>query len=728
MTAKRNRKKRRASNVSDPGNLFRSLASAIASPQVSKPPILNRLLYILGHFASTQPVNWENCDIASHQWSIKLSGDQVELINFEDVCNLSHVLFTELDRSFENLFSTLFKQNAETCPTFATTEESIGLANLFLRCCMKMVTLLMPKQELVLEKGRTLLSILSRLIRSTNGDCSFVTTHERPLDPRRTFLWEGLEVFMDEILVNKSIRDLLFLVDSAFSSCRLFSKHDRAGVVEMVSAHFIISTSDEKMCVERLYWQQENAYRTPQISLCAAVSLLQNPVISSAPRMIQAYVVLLASDAIGVSAPPCVKELELQLIDRYIDAFEKSVGLYTSHMWKGENASSGKVCVSTSSSRKDVEHLLCRLTLEKVDHLTVKLKESWSAHQSNNAKRENCELVAYSVAYAKASLCVFDSSCSETMLSQTFSILGCVILRASSDDVMDSVLQKYNSSSMEDLYLLASTVKLMSCSMLQAIQVLRNWNSHGSEAVGDVRACKEYKAMMDVVQRFEQFSVHLPGQSFLWDKMKSHTNRHVKSKWMVMHFSGLLSVSYALKLDYLIKGSIFGMVVSLYLFVLEGGDLEALWDSVFLSENPSSSTPSSGSKDSEASGKTEKTTVDRKLSGAVALKFQKLRTLYLGKVSGAKDPENGSDSGIGIEEESCNGEKFLWCMAGKGNLRSSDVEELADFIACEPGKDYSDWLKGRERFRQQRWKLDKIALQRWNKKQKAWRENKRKSC
>lgn len=128
----------------------------------------------------------------------------MELINFEDVCNLSHVLFTELDRCFENLFSTLFKHNAETCPTFATTEESIGLAILFLRCCLKIMTLLMPNQEVVLEKGKTLLSILSRLIRSTNGDCSFVISHDEPLDPRYTFLWEGLEVNFDKFVDNCS--------------------------------------------------------------------------------------------------------------------------------------------------------------------------------------------------------------------------------------------------------------------------------------------------------------------------------------------------------------------------------------------------------------------------------------------------------------------------------------------------------------------------------------------
>lgn len=96
------------------------------------------------------------------------------------------------------------------------------------------------------------------------------------------------------------------------------------------------------------------------------------------------------------------------------------------------------------------------------------------------------------------------------------------------------------------------------------------------------------------------------------------------------------------------------------------------------------------------------------------------------KLSGAKDAENGSDSGVGVEEKSCNGEKYLWLLGEKGDMKSSDVEDLADFIVCEPGKDYSDWLKGRERFRSQKWKCGKTALQRWKKKQKAWRENKRK--
>ena len=398
--------------------------------------------------------------------------------------------------------------------------------------------------------------------------------------------------------MNKSIRDLLFRVDPAFSSCILFSKHDMAGVLEMVSAHFILSVSDKKlneMYVERLYWKQVSPVRPPQLTMSAATSLLLAPAMFSAPRMIHAYVVLLVSDAIGIC---CVKGLDLQLFDRCIDAFDKSVVLYTRYTCKDENDPSGRFGVSTSSSRMRTTHLLLPSTLEKVNEVTVKLKDSWGSYHSSNARRENDELVACSVAYAKETLSVFDSSYSENTLSQILSVLGCAILRASSDDVMDSVLQKYSASSVEDLYLLASILKLMSCSTLQVIRVLRHYRS---EDVGDVRSCKEYKSMMDVVQRFEKFSVHLPGQSFLHDRMESHPHVHLKSKWMLMHFSGLLSVSFALKLDFLMKGSIFGLVVSLYLFILEGGDLESLVHS----ESPSPSIPS---KDLEASGEAEEVT------------------------------------------------------------------------------------------------------------------------
>ncbi|XP_010520917.1 PREDICTED: uncharacterized protein LOC104799928 isoform X2 [Tarenaya hassleriana] len=639
MAAKRRKKKRQTSKVSNRGDetpsLFRSLALAIASSQVSQKLVLKSLQYLLVHLSLNQPTCWDQCDAISHSLS---NGEEVKL-KFEDVHFLSDVLFTELNKRYEQPFSTLCKNNEEPSVTHMNPQESIEEATLLLRCCMNTMRLLISNQEVALEKAKALLAILRRLIsaepRAWNGDKSFVFTRSvscgytknddgpgtsiagdfvssmyfsGPSDPCHSFLCTGLEVFADEILVNKTIRDLLLLVDSAFSSNRLFSTHSfgwfgLASVLEVISSHFVLSFSDEKMTkvfIDRLYLKHLNEFRTSQISLSAAISLLRNPVMLSAPRIFHAYVVLLVKDAIGINVSSCVKGLDLQLIGWYLHAFESSVVLYTRHMCNfdkggngiGGSASSGKPRVSESNTQVAFEYLLLPSTLEKVNYVMMKLNDSWDSYLSNIFNRKKTELVASSFAYAKESVYVFGDSCSEVMLSQILSILGCLILRACSDDVMDFVLQKGYETSTQDLYLLGSSLKLMSCSMLQAILCLKDGrNRLSSKATEGFQAEKEYKAMMDIVQRFEQFSVSLPSQRFLHDTMERDVLRHVKSKWMLIHFSGLLSMSYAHKLDFLMKDSIFAMVVSLYLFILEEGDLHALRGSIGGSESSPSVSP-----------------------------------------------------------------------------------------------------------------------------------------
>ena len=54
-----------------------------------------------------------------------------------------------------------------------------------------------------------------------------------------------------------------------------------------------------------------------------------------------------------------------------------------------------------------------------------------------------------------------------------------------------------------------------------------------------------------------------------------------------------------------------------------------------------------------------------------------------------------------IEEnkgETCNGEVLLMCIL-EGSQNSSTVADLTNFIECKQGKDYYDWLRGREIFR-----------------------------
>lgn len=73
-------------------------------------------------------------------------------------------------------------------------------------------------------------------------------------------------------------------------------------------------------------------------------------------------------------------------------------------------------------------------------------------------------------------------------------------------------------------------------------------------------------------------------------------------------------------------------------------------------------------------------------------------------------------------EETTNGKIFLKCRLGRSE-RVPDFDDLADFIECKQGKDYSSWLKHRQQYRML--KCDKMALLRWKRKKKSWKVMKR---
>ena len=73
------------------------------------------------------------------------------------------------------------------------------------------------------------------------------------------------------------------------------------------------------------------------------------------------------------------------------------------------------------------------------------------------------------------------------------------------------------------------------------------------------------------------------------------------------------------------------------------------------------------------------------------------------------------------KSEECNKKAFLKCVLG--STKTSDYDDLVNFIECEPGKDYSRWLKKRERYR--RWRNQKIAVLRLKKKISAFQRLKK---
>lgn len=385
-----------------------------------------------------------------------------------------------------------------------------------------------------------------------------------------------------------SVRQYLWCVDSLSSSNEfLFIHHFCHGniesVLEVICAHFILSISDDrafKNFLNSLFWLPGNNFRVPEMTLTTALALLLNPIMLSAPKMFQAYLISLVSEVIGISM-----SFELMMTSRdlrlYLLAFERSVVLYTRHMSslckKGypiaDDDSFLKPHFHSSYSQMDFESFLLPATKEKINNLITKCDNLWKSYLSNTLLKERSDLVATSAAYSKECLHVFEEYFGDEILS----ILSCIILGGSSDDVDGTEMHKKEDTSPQDICLLASILKLMSCSMFQALRILTQGRNPGSlKALENVALSKEYDFMVATFNCFQQFGIRLPVQKFLYEKMEILPTRHKKSKWMLFHFSGLLSLSYGSGLDFLVKNCIFTLMILLNLLVFEAGDLQAL--------------------------------------------------------------------------------------------------------------------------------------------------------
>ncbi|GMJ14809.1 hypothetical protein like AT4G27510 [Hibiscus trionum] len=760
---------------------FQTLLSSLSSPQGLKPETMEGLyllLLSLSRFDSECNLNFSETQFNFNDIKLK----------FNDIREISHVLLHKLNAKFNELFSALNDVSAHPPHSHSifhvNVEAAIKEITLLLRCCIVVFKLLVLDQRLLVEKGRILLGILRKCVsvelkggnaKPCNGfenevfrKCMYVhnggtTLHAEHLvtsitslsfaelsNPFHAILCAVLEVFADELLMHESVRQYLLLVDSL--SCgneivfiRHFGHGNIGSVLEVLSAHFVLSLSDDQAFedfLNRLFWLPNNNFRVPEMTLTTALSLFLNPILLSAPKMFQAYLILLVSEVIGISmsSEHLIPSSEIRA---YLSAFERSVALYSRHMSNmhtegysiAGNDSFVKSHFCAIYSQMDFESCLLPATKEKIHNLIAKSDHLWNSYLRNTLLKERPELVAASVAYTKETLDFVEESTRDDILS----IISCITLRGSSDDVDGTIMHKKEDTSPQDICLLASILKLMSSAMLQAIRILTQGRNSGSLTTSEnVASSKEYDFLVATFNCFQQFGIRLPVQRLLHDTMEIQPTRHKKSKWMFFHFSGLLSLSYASGLDFLVKNCIFTLVILLKLFVYEAGDLHAFGS--LLDSKAKSSPQKSGVevRKSEPSHNAREVLVDRKSSHAVAQKFQKIRTLYLGTRSqkssknGAQEPEPGSleknrmlnhvESALTIEEsagETCNGEIFLRCVL-PDSKDSSAVADLADFIECKQGKDYSEWLKDREKFR--RWKSEKLANIRWKKRRTAFQK------
>ncbi|KAK1578852.1 hypothetical protein Q3G72_033591 [Acer saccharum] len=713
---------------------FKTLVSAIRSSQGLKPPVLSSLYRLLKYLSSNETMMRSNGGATLDYLNLEFNQNGLT-VTLTEIRDLSDILFEQLDSRFKQIYDGFQDASADQANGQAVSHSNLWASFeeliLILRCCMVILSL-MPDLSLVMEKGQVLLSVLRRLISSSNADDDCYTApiaegfassicSSGPSDPTPKHKCALLQVFADELLMCKSLREKFMKIDSASSTSEMlftchFGQGDIGIVLEVIAAHFIISVSNEQAFVNlhnKLLWQHDKDFRVCEMSPIASLSLLLDPIILSAPKIFQAYLISLVSEAICIRM--CSEDMkpDARIIDCCLTAFQKSIILYTRHMsdlqMDGHPIGSDKSCIF-GSSQLAFESYIQPATRNQIHHLITKLDDSWDSLSI----RTKSDLVDASIAYVKESSHVFDKSYEDYILA----ILTSVIHRSSSDDICDIVFCKEGRSP-QDMYLLASILKLMSSSMLMS---RRCSNSGCLKTLEDVALYKEYIFLVHLIGCFRQFNIHLPIQKSVFDILKTHPMRHEEFKWILMQFSGLLSLSPVSEHGFLAKDCMLMIMSTLNLFVFEEGDLDSL-SSLFISRFRSFS--------SRSNDRGEEAFINRKSSKTIAIKFQKMQTLHLSKRSFVSFHEennckqtgilendsilNDRTSDIDREEEigkSCNGEIFLKCVLN-GPEKSMDLDDLADFIECNQSKDYSVWLKDREKFRTRR--NQRLGVSRWEK-------------
>ncbi|KAL1342201.1 hypothetical protein HN51_028782 [Arachis hypogaea] len=615
--------------------------------------------------------------------------------NHSDLLILCEILFENLGAAFRTLFSALplfhDRHAAGSDPNPDQNSRIWPLvedAAILLRCCMVSLTLLHSDQKFLVDKTRFLHRALHAFVSVDVANCrlrfrNFVSGADVELsDSCRPFLCALLEVFADELLRHQTLRSYLMLVDSVSSMGeKLFvhnsMHHDFASVLLVIAAHFNLSVSNENAFenfVSRLFSHCDKDSRFPGLSPAPAISLLMDPTMPSAPKMFQAHVISLVSEAIdaGLDSTSLAPN-----INWYLIGFQKAVVLYSmhiTHLQIDHFYSKSKCGYDLSQHKKRHPTFQSSITNSKLNQVLL-----LSDNSCKISSKTKANILADCVAFMKGKQCIFADSCR----GMADSILEGLIHRSFSQyPSRDGFCVKENTSA-RDICLLASILKFMGVSLMQAVKCLINSGASGClKTMENTSLHEKYGSLISHVRHFQEIKFCLPFQAFLCDLMKmQQTTSHSVSKSMIVHFSGLLYISFSSELHLLAKGCIYVIMALMSLIAFEEGDLVSLGP---LRHGPlkSCSIVVQSNNTEEGFGYGDKQSIYKVVKQFIGIQKENLRS--------------GSATSY-----TCNGEAFLDCILGNPK-ELDDYDELVDFVVCTTGKDYFSWLNNRTRYRKQR--------------------------
>ncbi|KAF5184626.1 2-isopropylmalate synthase [Thalictrum thalictroides] len=652
--------------------------------QVLKPPLLKGLYLFLIYFSEpsqdcSNATSLDNVGIKIHKFNYTLK--------FSDVLNVSSFLFDELSKRFTQLFSDLFSSNKANVLSDLHSESwgSQKELILLLRCCMAMMPLLEADTSVLLEKCRVLMSILRKLC---SREISF--EHSNSSIP---FLCSILEVFFDKLLLHRQLRVCFIVVDNVcFTNNKFFKCHSSCSdaVLEVICAHFILSVNDEYLQkkfleVSDLRYCKKASYI--ELSLPAALQLLESPIIVSAPLPFQAYTILIVVRCIGTDMASEDREVNARFkghyISRfkgyYISAFKKALSFYARHVsclhlcdYHLSTDSGSNYCDKPFRSGQEncpsFESYIWPVTYNGITQVA-----SFGDYKPSFFFKNKSELWKASISYIKENEQILNQSCKDEILS----VLDSLVLFTLSAKVEDSLLHTGRDASHQEIFLLVSIINLVSHSLLQLVECM-NGGSLGCQ-----KSVKDYDVIINIIGSFLQCFESDLTLNLLDEVMGSNSTSHKESKLILMHFAGLLLFCYEKEHDNLWKACISMMMTLMNLISFEEDHLESL--NVLLSRR----------KKSRSGTKYLKAQTVRKSSLKVASEYLKIQKRHIRRDGQSETSAAPLLLKAAEEEEICNGEVYFRLYGST----QSDIDELADFVECKKGKDYAKWWKDKESYR-----------------------------
>ncbi|KAI3924973.1 hypothetical protein MKW92_010437 [Papaver armeniacum] len=628
---------------------------------------------------------------------ISLSLDSISQCPSEkltDIRKISNFLFEELSRRFEHLFSNVGQG--------VLCSDSWGLLQdltLLLRCCISMLHLIEFDSSLLIEKCKILLSILGKLCspelasyvgrkgtnvisikESTSRECTIagedcITSVVEEYETFMCFVQKSgasipvlrsiVEVFINEFLVHKKLRDYFIMVETNLQN----------------SFEEFLLLSDEKPLFLDL------------ISLNAAMQLLSTVLIYSPPQILQAYIISLVCRRSSINMASEDQASDPRLVNWYISAFEISMELYSRNMSSlqlgddHEEPVSGSDFIKKQCTSRGLSHLSFESQIRPVMYSQLKAHTANFAKSSHGlASKTKSDLMDTCTAYMKENQNILI----ESYRDEGFAVLCYIISRILSGDISANRLWKKGIISQQEIYLLASTVNLMSSSLLQIIWCMQKRSLGNPKILKDYSQCKEYDMIISIISCFQQCSISQPMATLVMDMMAQFPARHKFSKMIFMHFAGLLLFSFESGYASLSKSCILMLMTLTNLFIFEEGNLDAL------KQAP------------QPSNKSLVVFSPRSSSRQVASNFKKFQRCII-RINEPIQSESSKSTLINdgveqfglstMEENNCNSQKHLDLKRMLGKTRQQDYDELADFVEFKKGKDYSKYEKDRKKYR-----------------------------